>query len=171
MNFELNYSSIGYLCNLCFNSLSQFISPDCPLGGSVLRRILFCLVSVIAFSAAHLCAADMTFFIGGAKPGSICYHNVKTSLHSSPDFGLRVSTGFVPFFGVEHTLAFGSDYLFPSGTAISEAKGFVYNSNMIFYVPVKSVVRYVTAGVGLLHQYGDTDMPVGTKLRSITGVG
>jgi hypothetical protein len=138
----------------------------------MLRRILSGFVLVIAFSAAHLSAADMTFFIGGVKPGSISYHNVKTSLDSSPVFGLRLSTGFVPFFGVEHTLAFSSDYLFPSGTAIKEAKGFVYNSNLIFNAPAKSaVVPYVTAGVGLIHQYGDADMPIGTKFAVNYGGG
>jgi len=126
---------------------------------------------MIAVSAPHLGAADMTFFVGGVKSGSISYNNVKTSLDSSPVFGFRMSTGFVPFFGVEHTLAFSSDYLFPSNASIREAKGFVYNSNLIFNVPVKSVVPYVTAGVGLIHQYGDADMPVGTKFAVNYGGG
>jgi hypothetical protein len=117
-------------------------------------------------------AADLTFYIGGVKPGSVSYQNVKTSLDSSPIFGFRLGTHFVPFFGMEHTLAFSSDYLFPRNVAaITEAKGFVYNSNLIFDIPVGNTVPYLTAGVGLIHQYGDSNMPVGTRLAFNYGGG
>jgi hypothetical protein len=87
-------------------------------------------------------------------------------------YGFRIGTNFVRFFGMEHTLAFSSDYLFPHSVAeIKSAKGFVYSSNMIFNIPIGKLVPYVTAGAGLLHQYGDNDMPVGTKFAFNYGGG
>ncbi len=135
-------------------------------------RFFFGLVCVITLSAGHLHATDLTFFVGGVKPGSISYNNVRTSLDSSPVWGFRFASNFVPYFGMEHTLAFSSDYLFPSGiSSIKNAKGFVYNSNLIFNLPVGNVVPYITAGAGLLHQYGDESMPVGTKFAFNYGGG
>jgi len=122
--------------------------------------------------AAQLQAADLTFYAGGVKPGSISYHDVKTSLDSSPVLGIRFSTNFVPLFGMEHTFAFSYDYLFPSSVAaIKEARGFVYNSNLIINLPVGKAVPYLTAGAGLLHQYGDADLPIGTKFAFNYGGG
>jgi hypothetical protein len=78
----------------------------------------------------------------------------------------------VPYFGLEHTLGFSSDYLFPrSVTPLKDAKGFVYNSNLIINIPAGKIVPYLTAGAGLLHQYGDRDMPVGTRFAFNYGGG
>jgi len=129
---------------------------------------------ITSLFAAPSSASDFTFYVGGVKPGSINYQNVKTALDGSPIFGFRLSTNFVPYFGMEHTLAFSSDYLFPQNVpAIHEAKGFVYNSNLIFNLPlpVKTAVPYLTAGAGLIHQYGDVNMPVGTKFAFNYGGG
>jgi len=116
-------------------------------------------------------AADLTFFVGGVNPGSVTYNNVKTALDSSPVLGFRFRTDFVPLFGMEHTLAFSSDYLFPPNTAIKDANGFVYNSNLIIDIPIGIAVPYVTAGAGLICQYGDSDLPVGTKFAFNYGGG
>ncbi len=138
------------------------------------KRFLWVL---LAFGMAPLFAvrsqaADLTFFVGGVNPGAITYRDIKTSLDNSPVFGIRLGTYFVSSFGMEHTLAFSSDYLFPKGLSdFSEAKGFVYNSNLIINLPVGRVVPYLTAGVGLLHQYGDSDLPVGTRLAFNYGGG
>jgi hypothetical protein len=139
----------------------------------MLARRISCLIAFGTFllPAAHLNAADFTFYVGGVIPGSISYHNVTTALDSSPVLGFRLRTNFVPLFGMEHTLAFSPDYLFPSGTAIKQAKGFVYNSNLIFDLPIKIAVPYITVGAGLIHQYGDSDMPVGTKFAFNYGGG
>jgi hypothetical protein len=129
-------------------------------------------IAMITLFADRLQAADLTFFVGGVSPGSVTYGNVKTALDNSPVFGFRLGTYFVPCFGMEHTLAFSSDYLFPKNlTDISEAKGFVYHSNLIIDIPAGSVVPYFTAGVGLIHQYGDSNLPVGTKLAFNYGGG
>ena len=139
-----------------------------------MRRILFIalLLSMMSMSAASLKAADLTFFLGADNPGSVDYHGAKASLDTSPIYGIRFATNFVPFLGLEHTVAFSSDYLFPSNTAsIKEAKGFVYNSNLIFNLPVGKAIPYLTAGAGLLHQYGDNDLPVGTQFAFNYGGG
>ena len=134
---------------------------------------ILCVLAAGVLFAAPLRAADFTFYVGGVVPGSVEYHNADTSLDSSPIYGFRLATSFVPFFGMEHTLAFSSDYLFPQGVStIQEARGIVYNSNLILNLPVPGkIVPYITAGVGLLHQYGDRDMPVGTKFAFNYGGG
>jgi hypothetical protein len=137
----------------------------------MLKRCFLFLVGMWMLSAMNLNAADLTFFVGGVKPGSISYKNVRTSLDSSPVWGIRYGTSFVRSFGMEHTLAFSSDFLFPSNTSIRESKGFVYSSNLIINLPVGKVIPYVTAGTGLLHQYGDAEMPVGTKFAFNYGGG
>jgi hypothetical protein len=126
----------------------------------------------ILLLAGSLPASDLTFFVGGLNPGAINYKDVKTSLDKSPVYGFRLATTFVPNFGLEHTLAFSSDYLFPHNvSAIKDANGFVYNSNLILNVPAGKVIPYLTAGAGLLHQYGDRDMPVGTRFAFNYGGG
>jgi len=137
----------------------------------MLSRFLLVVIAIIALASIPGQAADLTFFVGGVHPGSVSYHSVKTALDSSPVVGFRFRTNFVPQFGAEHTLAFSSDYLFPPNTAIKEAKGFVYNSNLIVDIPIHKVVPYLTAGAGLIHQYGDSDLPVGTKFAFNYGGG
>ena len=138
-------------------------------------RNTLCLVVILGLAsifAMPLSAGDFTFFVGGVKPGSINYHDVKTSLDGSPVYGFRLGTNFVPFLGMEHTVAFSSDYLFPRNvSAIKNAKGFVYSGNLIVNVPVGRVVPYFTAGIGLIHQYGDQDLPVGNKFAFNYGGG
>jgi hypothetical protein len=119
-------------------------------------------------------AADFSFFVGGVMPGTVSFHNVKTSLDNSPVYGFRVGMKLVPHFGLDHTLAFSSDYLFPrSLTDVTEAKGISYNSNLVFNLPVhlKHAVPFVTAGAGFVHQYGDSDLPVGTRFAINYGGG
>ena len=117
-------------------------------------------------------AADLTFYVGGVKPGKITIRGVATPLDSSPIFGFRLGTSFVPLFGMEHTLAFSSDYLFPRNSSdIKNAKGFVYNTNLIINMPIKRTVPYITAGAGLMHQYGSQNLPVGTKFAFNYGGG
>jgi hypothetical protein len=138
----------------------------------MLKRCFLFLVGMLMLSAIHLNASDLSFFVGGTKPGSISYNNVRTSLDSSPVWGIRYASNFVRSFGMEHTLAFSSDYLFPhSISSIREAKGFVYNSNLIINIGSGKFVPYITAGAGLLHQYGDASLPVGSKFAFNYGGG
>jgi hypothetical protein len=104
------------------------------------------------------------------KPTSI--QGIQLALDKSPIFGVRLATNFAPMFGMEHTLAFSSDYLLPhNAAAILNAKGFVYNSNLIINVPAGRAVPYVTAGQGLVRQYGSPNLTVGTKFAFNYGGG
>jgi hypothetical protein len=139
------------------------------------KRCLCRTASVLAlaflFSLPSL-AAELFFYVGGVQPGDINYENVKTSLDGSPIYGVRLSTGIVPSFGIEHTLAFSSDFLFPNNdTEVDNTKGFVYNSNLILSLPLGRVRPYLTAGAGVIHQYGSSELPVGTKFALNYGGG
>ena len=116
--------------------------------------------------------SDLTVFVGGVKPGAASSGGEKISLDGSPIFGLRLKNDIVPLFGMEHTLAFSSDFLFPRGIqSVTDAKGFVLNSNLIITIPVGKSAPYITAGIGLIRQYGSADLPVGTKFASNYGGG
>jgi hypothetical protein len=139
-----------------------------------MRNITWVALSCLAvfLFAMPLQAGDLTVFVGGVIPGSIEYKDADISLDNGPVYGVRLATSFVPHFGMEHTLAFSSDYLFPSSLQeINEAKGFIYNSNFIFNIPLGKVVPYLTVGAGLIHQYGDSDLPVGTEFAFNYGGG
>jgi hypothetical protein len=130
-----------------------------------------CAVLVLLV-AGYANAADLTAFVGGAKPGKLNKAGILTSLESSPVYGVRLSTNFVPAFGLEHTIAFSSDYLFPHNTpGVTDTKGFVYSTNLIINIPLKIMTPYVSAGVGLIHQYGSGNPPVGTKFAFNYGGG
>jgi hypothetical protein len=131
-------------------------------------------IAAAFFITVPLQAMELTFYVGGVAPGDVTYQSVKTSLDKSPVYGFRLATNFIPGFGLEHTLGFSSDYLFPrSVAAIRDAKGINFNSNIILNFPlkIKSIVPYVTAGAGVIHQYGDANMPVGTKFAFNYGGG
>jgi len=138
------------------------------------KRFLWIAVvpGMMSLFAVRAQAADLTFYVGGVRPGSINFQNAQRSLDGSPVFGFRLGTNFVPSFGMEHTLAFSSDYLFPQGlSSVQDARGFVFNSNLLFSLPTKKTVPYVTVGVGVIHQYGSSDLPVGTKFAFNYGGG
>jgi hypothetical protein len=136
------------------------------------RRFFFAF-GLMVFFAFQSQAADITGYVGGVMPGKLpSSQGLTIALDKSPIFGFRLATNFIPMFGLEHTLAFSSDYLFPhNAAAITNARGFVYNSNLIVNVPVHRAVPYVTAGVGLIHQYGSPTLPVGTKFAFNYGGG
>ncbi|MCL2877516.1 MAG: hypothetical protein FWF13_01910 [Acidobacteria bacterium] len=152
---------------------------------------VFLLIAVSAFAgAAH--ATDITLFVGAEMPGSIKTDDVKTALDNGPVYGLRFGNDFVRYLGLEHTFAISPDFMFP-GDAIhytcpsadasgadcrpptewAETKGFLYNSNLILNFPDmdQRMVPFLTAGVGLIHQYGDRNLPVGTKFAFNYGGG
>ena len=150
------------------------------------RKILTATLLLIALSVfagvAH--ASDISFFIGAEFPGSIKNGDVKTALDNGPVYGVRFGRNFVRHLGLEHTLAFSSDFLFPSerGTcadvaedcslSVEESKGFIYSSNLMLSFPdMERMVPFLTAGAGLVHQYGDRNLPVGTKLTFNYGGG
>lgn len=131
------------------------------------------LAAVTTFAGAAR-ASDISLFVGAEMPGSIKYDDIKTALDNGPIYGIRLGNSFVRYLGMEHTLAFSSDYLFPSGTsAVEGTKGFLYNSNLNLNFPdiTERIVPFLTAGAGLIHQYGDRSLPVGTKFAFNYGGG
>ena len=139
----------------------------------IFARAFLLIVVLSAFAgAAH--ASDISIFVGMELPGSIRSNNVKTPLDNGPVYCLRYGSKFARYFGLEHTLALSPNYLFPgANTSVEEAKGFIYSSNLMLNFPGmnQKMVPFMTAGVGLVHQYGDRDLPVGTKLAFNYGGG
>jgi hypothetical protein len=115
------------------------------------RRALLFLV-IVGSLAARAEASDITVYVGGVIPGELTRDGVEIPLDNGPMVGFRLRTDFVPHFGMEHTLGFSSDYLFPSASpVVKDAKGFVFNSNLIFDLPSGKLVPYLTAGIGIIH--------------------
>jgi hypothetical protein len=124
------------------------------------------------FCALPAAAADFTGYVGGIKPGSLTFQGVSTALDSSPVYGFRFKLDFLPYLGHEHSFGFSSGYLVPSSvSAFTNPKGFVYNSNLILGVKIGRAVPFVTAGIGLIHQYGAPALEVGTKFAVNYGGG
>ena len=150
------------------------------------------LIAISAF-AGMAAAADFSVFVGAEMPGSVNYENIKMALDNGPVFGLRFGNSFIRYLGTEHTFAYSPDFMFPGdnnkecigipGPAAGEdcvmkstweeAKGFLYSSNLMLNFPDIDyrIVPFVTAGVGLIHQYGDRNLPFGTKLAFNYGGG
>jgi hypothetical protein len=129
---------------------------------SVCRALTLGIFLALAVASAH--AADFTFFVGGVNPGDFKVSGIPQSLDGSAVIGGRLSHAFLPFLGMEHTVAFSPDYLFPNNApGVTDSKGFVYSADVILNLPVGKVIPYATAGVGFLHQYGSENLPVGTK--------
>ena len=65
---------------------------------------------------------------------------------------------------MEHTIAFTSNFLYPRNIeGVTDSKGFLFNSNLILSLPTGKIVPYLTAGIGIVHQYGSSNLPVGTE--------
>ncbi len=135
-------------------------------------RCFIALMLLGLLCASQAMGADLTGFVGGIKPGKLSLKGVSTALDSSPVYGFRLAFGILPFLGHEHTFGFSSGYLVPSNlSAITSAKGFVYNSNLILNAKVGGAVPFVTAGIGLIHQYGAPNLQVGTRFAFNYGGG
>ena len=139
-----------------------------------LARIVVSALAAVMLLAGPASAADLSLFVGGVMPGTVEVEDVEASLDNSPVYGFRFRSDFVPSFGMEHTLAFSSDYLFPSGASSGgDTRGVAFNSNLILDIPVRvrRAVPFLTAGVGFLRQYGDAPRPVGTRFAVNYGGG
>ena len=130
------------------------------------------VVILAAASAPRLQAADATFYVGGISPGDLRTGIQKIPLDGGTTLGFRLSTNFIPMIGLEHTFGFGTNFLVPHNQpAFEDAKGFLYNTNLIVNIPLGRFVPYVTAGAGFIWQYGAEDLPVGTEFAVNYGGG
>ncbi len=140
----------------------------------------YCIVAALVFlmipSAAS--AFDLTLFFGGAIPGSLSADMVSSptatyhALTSGPVFGVRLNSNLYKVIGLEHTFAFSTDYLTPK-TILNpgNAKGFVYNTNLMVNIPVMNFIPYATVGLGLIYQYGSPNAPIGLRFAVNYGGG
>jgi hypothetical protein len=104
-------------------------------------------------------------------------NNVRQSLHGSAVWGFRLSHGFLPFIGLEHTL--GWDRSKPPDTSrVPDKKGYVYSSNLIVHAPFLKIKPYATVGLGFMNEYGAdgfigkkfaVNYGGGIKLRNLAG--
>ena len=144
--------------------------------------LLLIVVLFVLVGAAQ--ASDISIFVGAEMPGSIKNGDEKISLDNGPVYGIRFGSNFIRYLGLEHTLAISPDFMFPNASfgcipeiecfkGWEESKGFIYSSNMMLNFPDidSRMVPFLTAGVGLIHQYGDRNLPVGTKLAFNYGGG
>jgi len=137
-----------------------------------LAGILPLAFACLLLFAPVLRAQDLTIFAGGMMPGKANLHDVPTMLDNGPIFGVRLSTAFAAIVRLEHTLAFSNDFLFPDNEpGVTSAKGLLFNSNLLVNIPAGKAVPYVTAGLGFIHQYGSSNLPVGTKFAVNYGGG
>ena len=141
-------------------------------------RWVLAMALVLSLFASGAHAADLTFFVGGAIPGTLTANRILSAgqtyqdLKNGPIFGLRFNTNFARVIGLEHTLGFSTDYLTPKSVLdVSNAKGFIYNTNLMINLPIGKVVPYATAGLGLIHQYGSSSLPIGTRFAFNYGGG
>lgn len=140
-------------------------------------RLHYFRVIPLAFFASLLLAPaleaqDLTIYAGGLFPGHVTVDNVRTSLDRGPMFGIRLSTGFAAFLKLEGNLAFSNDFLFPhEQPGVTNAKGIMVNANLLADLPAGKVVPYATVGLGVMHQYGSSDLPIGTKFAINYGGG
>jgi hypothetical protein len=139
---------------------------------------MFCLIMLCLALASTAGATDLTFFLGGAVPGKLRLDLASNpgqtyqDLAKGPIFGLRLNNSLLPVLGLEHTLAFSTNYLTPKMILNpKDARGFVYNTNLLVNIPVKKFIPYGTMGIGLIRQYGSPDAPIGTKLAFNYGGG
>ncbi len=117
-------------------------------------------------------ATDLTFYVGGIKPGDIRSGPFRLPLDGGVIIGARVSTSFIPMLGLEHTFGYSPDFLVPPNRPdLEDAKGFLYNTNLIVNIPLGKITPYATAGVGFIWQYGAEDPPVGAEFAFNYGGG
>jgi len=154
-----------------------------------LKRILTSTLLLIALSvfAGTAQADDFSFFVGAALPGTAKHDGAEIPLNNSVMYGLRYGFDLMPILGLEHTIALSHNFLasdavncpLPGAGGTSgchpmweESKGFLYNSNLTFgYQLDQRTIPFLTAGVGLIHQYGDRNLPVGTRFAFNYGGG
>jgi hypothetical protein len=136
-----------------------------------IRLLLPALMSLFLLPPAAR-AQDITAYAGALLPGTVKIHEIPTSLDNSPVFGVRFDTGFAAVLRLEHTIAFSNDLLYPTNQAgVTNARGFLLNSNLLVNIPVGKIVPYVTAGLGLISQWGSNNLPIGTKFAVNYGGG
>jgi hypothetical protein len=144
----------------------------CNFNSLIVRAgFLTLLVSVISVPA-FATEIDVTGFGGINRQGTLTLKsapgstvNLIRTLNSTNFgvFGVRVGHGRV--FGGEHTLAFSPNFI------DADTKAFIYNSNVLLQAPLPVVRPYATAGLGLIHTWGQSLGVFGTRFAVNYGGG
>lgn len=139
---------------------------------SVLRCAVVLMLVIVLNLPARAADIDITAFGGVQRQGKLTLQSVPgTTVNlirtiNSTTFGVfggRIAHGHV--FGGEHTLAFSPNFI------DSDTKAFIYNSNVFVQAPLPVVRPYATAGLGLIHTWGDGLGVFGTRLAINYGGG
>ena len=126
------------------------------------------LFFVLSFSRLT-CASDLSIFGGWAGTESLKVGGQPISLDSFTLFGVRYEKGFLTVFGFENTLAYTTSGLVAKGEMTS--RGLFYTGNLVVSIPAKKVVPFFTAGLGVLHKFGDSFPDVGSTFLTNYGFG
>ena len=120
-------------------------------------------------------AQDITVFGGFQHPGAIRLTPAIESISGSAGQVLNDAKDFGVFgvrlyrsnasLGLEHTVAFSPNFV------NSDARAFIYNTNLRVELPAPLIRPYVTAGAGLLYAGGDGPAAFGSNFTYNYGGG
>jgi opacity protein-like surface antigen len=114
----------------------------------------FLLVLCILAAVPAFAADDLTLFGAAQHQGSLTVRSATTTATTPANFnpgtfgtfGLRFSHARI--FGGEHTIAYTPHFLDASTKAV------IYNSNLLFQMPVPKIKPYGTVGLGSIFSWG-----------------
>lgn len=139
-----------------------------------MKRTLLSVLFVFVFFAAQSQAQDLTFYAGYLNPGKVDLTSITNDLtvRGTGLYGARLEFDFHKVLGIEENIAF-SPRLFSSNLIpdVANDKGFLYSSNLVVNLPLRRLVPYVTAGVGLMKPYGSGFKPFDAKFAGNYGGG
>jgi hypothetical protein len=123
---------------------------------------------LIVTAPAHAADIDFTAFGGVQHQGHLTVESAGTAIRTinATNFGVfggRIGHGGV--FGGEHTIAYAPNFI------DTQNQAFIYNSNILVQAPFPVVKPYGTAGLGLVHTWGDALTVFGTKFAINYGGG
>ena len=142
-------------------------------GSSFVSRVVLVILALGLISvSANAEDLDLTVFGGIQHAGKLTFESAPgnaSNLIKNFDpktfgvFGARFSHGKV--IGGEHSFAYAPNFL------DSESKGLLYHSNFLVQAPLPVVKPYGTAGIGVVHSWGDSLSSFGTKFAFNYGGG
>jgi opacity protein-like surface antigen len=136
------------------------------------RCALWTLVVLMLSGPAVAADLDITGFGGVHQQGKLTLQSVPSTtvnlvrtINSTTFgvFGVRIGHGHI--FGGEHTLAYSPHFI------DSDTRAITYNSNVRLQAPLPVVRPYGTAGLGLIHSWGEGLGVFGTKFALNYGGG
>jgi hypothetical protein len=137
--------------------------------------VVFFVLSAFCVQNQAKAAGQVTFLGGYLNPGDLNPQNVQSALdlQGTAVYGARFEFDFLKVLAVEENAEF-SPKLF-NGTIFTgqgtDARGFLYSSNLMLNIPIGRFVPFATGGVGLMHPWNIDPNPLGTKFAVNYGGG